>query len=181
MKPLAFFTLLIFILTLSCKSSKSKASDAQIKTLEILVENKNYTIESDWARPQVTNAMQQIVNSGLLPAGSSVNAINLIGNSNFLTISGDSITSYLPYFGERQMNVGYGGTDSAIQLQGLLEDYEVVKGKNNRYTISFSARGKSENFRIKIVLFPNLKSDMQLTANGRFPISYTGHVESLEK
>ena len=168
-------------MTLSCKSSKSKVTDAQIKALDILVENKNYTIESDWAHPLVTNAMQQVLNSGILGAGSSANAINLIGNSNFLTISGDSIKSYLPYFGERQMNVGYAGRDSGIQLQGLLENYTVEKGKNNSYTISFSAKGKTEKFRVNIVLFPNLKSDMQLIGNGRFPISYTGQVESLEK
>lgn len=180
MKPLAFFTFLIFIMTLSCKSSKTNVTDAQIKALEILVENKSYTIESDWANPRVTYAMQQVLNSGILQPGSSSSAISLIGNSNFLTISGDSITSYLPYFGERQMNVAYGGGDSAIQFKGLLENYLVKKGKNNSYNISFNAKSKSENFQVNITLFPNLKSDMNLIGNGRFPISYNGHVKSLE-
>ena len=167
-------------MALSCKSSKSQATDAQIKALARLVENKNYTIESDWAHPQVTNAMQQVLNSGILQPGSAANAINLIGNSNFLTVSGDSITSYLPYFGERQMNVEYGGGDSGIQLIGILEDYAVTKGKNYSYSISFNAKTKSESFRVNIILYPNLKSDMNLIGSGRFPISYTGRVESLD-
>lgn len=180
MKPVIFLMLTILMFTISCKSSKSKATSAQIKALETLVENKNYSIESDWANPQFSNAMQQVLNSGLLQPGNSAGAINLIGNPNFLTISGDSITSYLPYFGERQMNIGY-GRDGAIELKGIMENYTAVKGKHNRYNISFDAKSKSENFNVIITLFPNTKSDIQLIGNGRFPISYTGHVKAIEK
>ncbi|MDG1730826.1 MAG: DUF4251 domain-containing protein [Algibacter sp.] len=181
MKAFYLYTIVFFLLFTSCKSLKNNTKDTQIRALNALVESKYYTIESNWANPQLTNAMQQVLNSGILQPGNSANAISLIGNSNFLTISGDSISSHLPYFGERQMHVDYGGGDSAIQLEGVLEDYTTKKGKHNRYNISFDAKSKSEYFTVNITLFPNLTSLIQITGSGRFPISYTGHVKSLKK
>lgn len=180
MKSIYIIVVVVSIAFFSCKSSSSQVTDEQMKAFEYLVENKNFKIESDWAYPQTTTATQQVFNSGLLPTGSSSGAINLIGNSNFLTISGDSITSYLPYFGERQTNVGYGGNDSTIQLEGVVENYHVAKGKKDSYTISCDAKSKSEHFKVIIKLFPNLKSYVILTGASRNSISYSGEVKSKE-
>ncbi|WP_034045503.1 DUF4251 domain-containing protein [Wocania ichthyoenteri] len=180
MKSICIIVVVVSIAFFSCKSSSSQVTDEQMKAFEDLVENKNFKIESDWAYPQTTTATQQVLNSGLLPPGSSSGAINLIGNSNFLTISGDSIASYLPYFGERQTNVGYGGNDSAIQLEGVIENYHVAKGKKDSYTISCDAKNKSEHFKVIIKLFPNLKSYVTLTGATRNSISYSGKVKSKE-
>lgn len=180
MKSISNYFYAIFLIML-CSCKATKYSDNQIKTLANLVENKNYTIESDWAYPQVTNAMQQVLNSGILQPGNSPNAINLIGNGNFLTISGDSITTYLPYFGERQMNVDYGGRDSAIQLEGIMKNYTITEGKHNSFIIKFDANSKNESFKTQIRLFPNLKADIQMLGNSRFQISYSGTVEKLNE
>ena len=83
----------LFVLTLmACGSSKSSATDSEIKALTDLVNNQNFRIESEWAYPQASRAMQQTAK--LLGPGNNASSISLIGNSNFLTISGDSITSY---------------------------------------------------------------------------------------
>lgn len=178
MKPLYSIILLFACTFISCKSASSKVTDVQIKTLETLVESRNFKIESDWAHPLTTAAMQQVFNSGLLQIGSSPGAINLIGNPNWLTISGDSITSYLPYFGERQNNVGYGERNGAIELNSEIKDYKVAKGKRNSYVITCNANSKSENFNVVIELFPNLKSTIRMAGNSRNPISYSGRVEA---
>lgn len=173
-----FYTLIliaVFVL-FSCKSSKSTVTESEIIALTQLVENKQFSIESTWANPQVTNAMQQVLNSGILQPGSNASSINLIGNSNYLKISGDSIYSYLPYFGERQMHVNYGGTDSAIQFKGLMNNYKVSKRKDAGYNISFNAKSNAESFNVYITLWPNLKSAMSLNSSSRFSISYTGNV-----
>ena len=179
MKPVYFISIVVFSAFFSCKSASSKVTDEQIQALERLVENKNFNIESTWAYPQTTMALQQVLNAGLLQPGNSPGAINLIGNSNFLKISGDSITSFLPYFGERQMNVGYGGTDSAIQLLGTIENYTTRKGKQHSYTISCDAKSKTEHFRIIIKLYPNLKSNTTVLGTSRNAITYSGQVKSL--
>jgi hypothetical protein len=176
MKSVYLFFGVIAIAIVSCKSPKSAISQANIETLDAIVKNQKFHIESDWARPQVTTAMQQVLNSGLLPFGSSSGSINLIGNQNFLTVSKDSISSYLPYYGERQMQVTYGGSDSAIQFDGVMNNYKVEKDKNNGYTISFEAKSKSENFKVYIKLSPNLMSNITLIGSSRFSISYSGTV-----
>ncbi|WP_298555712.1 DUF4251 domain-containing protein [uncultured Algibacter sp.] len=158
-----------------------KYTTSQLKTFETLIENKKFTIESDRAYPQVSNAMQQVLNSGILLPNSSAGSISLIGNSNFLTISGNSISSYLPYFGERQMNIDFSGRDSAIQLLGLMENYTVIKGKNHSISIKFDAKSKLESFKTYIILYPNLKADIQIVGATRSPISYSGKVELLDE
>ena len=176
MKSFYILVTIASLFFLSCSSSKSSATAEEMAALDAIIKNKSFEIESSWAYPQNSTATQQVLNSGLLGPGGSSSAINLIGNSNFLRISGDSITSYLPYYGERQMQVNYGGGDSAIQFDGLLEDYRVIKNKNDSYTLSFRAKSKSEDFNCNITIFSNLKSNIMLNGASRFSISYTGNV-----
>jgi hypothetical protein len=173
-----FFTL--FSLTLlSCISSKFTATEGELKALTDLVNNRNFSIESEWAYPTTSRAMQQAAQ--LLGPGNNANSISLVGNTNFLTISGDSITSFLPYFGERQMGGAYGGADSAIEFKGIMENYKAVKNKKDGYDISFLAKSKSEVFNVSIKLFSNLKADISLNGNTRSFIRYSGTAKSIEK
>lgn len=178
MKALTFL-LSLFILTIfSCGSTQSAATPEEIQALKKLVDSKSFYIESDWAYPQVTAAMSQVLNSPLMRPGSGAGGVNLIGNSNFLKVEGDSVTSYLPYFGERRMGGQYGGTDSAIEFKGLVEDYEVKENKHSGFTIKFDAKSKNEGFSVIIDLFPNNKSSMTLNGNTRTTIQYTGEVSA---
>ncbi len=180
MKTVKYLFIISFFTMLACGTSKP-ATQAEIDALNALVNSKMFKIESDWAYPQLSSATQQVLNSGIMPPGSSSGSINLIGNSNFLKISGDSITSYLPYFGERQMNVGYGGSDSAIEFIGVVEDYKTNKGKGESTLITFGANTKTENFNVTITLWPNLNSEILLNSTSRALIRYTGKVEAVKK
>ncbi|WP_445738138.1 DUF4251 domain-containing protein [Mariniflexile sp.] len=180
MKFLYFFIGIITITVVSCKLQKPAINQADMEALDALVKNRQFRIESDWANPQATSAMQQVANSGLLGPGNTANGISLIGNQNFLTISRDSISSYLPYFGERQMQVAYGGRDSGIEFSGAMKNYNAEKNKNNGYTITFEAKSNSENFNVYIQLAPNLNSTIRLNSASRFPISYSGTVVAIE-
>ncbi|MBD0822704.1 DUF4251 domain-containing protein [Aestuariibaculum marinum] len=179
MKALTFL-LSLFILTIfSCGSTQYAATPEEIQALKKLVDSKSFYIESEWAYPQVTAAMSQVLNSPLMRGGASGGGnINLIGNPNFLKLEGDSITSYLPYFGERRMGGAYGGTDSGIEFKGLVKDYEVKPNKHSGYTIKFDATSNNENFDVSIDLYPNMKSSMTLTGNTRTTIQYTGEVSA---
>ena len=181
MKNLSLIIAVIFMVGMSCSSTKSTATQAEIDALTALVKEKKFKIESNWAYPQSSAAMQSVLNSGIMQPGSSAGSINLVGNTNFLTISGDSISSYLPYFGERHMNVAYGCTDAGIEFKGLTENYKSEINKDNSYTITFLAKSNSENFNVTIKLFPNLKSNMYLSSASRNAISYSGEVEHIAK
>ncbi|MFL1012803.1 DUF4251 domain-containing protein [Flavisericum labens] len=165
----------IFMLTLlSCGASKNPPTDAEMAALNELINQRHFKIESDWAYPQATMAMQRVLNSGILPPGDNASSINLVGNYNFLKIDGDSISSHLPYFGERQMQIAYGGTDTAIEFKGLVDNYKVEKNKKYGYNVSFNASSNQESFSVFITISPSLKTDMVLNGTGRFPIRYSG-------
>lgn len=181
MKPFYIFVSFIVLMSLSCKSSTSTINRMDKETFNSMVANKQFRIESNHAYPQVTSAMQSVLNSGLMSAGNSAGHISLIGNSNYLHISGDSVTSYLPYFGERQMQVAYGGRDSAIEFDGLMENYKTIKNKDESYTITFEAKSNSENFNVFIKLHSNLKSDITLNSTSRSSIQYSGDATNLNK
>ena len=166
---------------LACGSSKNQPTEAQLRVLNELIDNRQLTIESDWAYPQATRAMQQVINSGLLMPGNTAGNISLVGNTNFLKIKGDSIFSYLPYFGERQMQVDYGGRDNAIEFNGLMEDLTIEKTKNSGYKLIFNAESGRENFNVYLTISPGLKTDILLNSSSRFPIRYSGDVMKTEQ
>lgn len=179
MKRIGLFLLVLMVIVIGCKSSKEIIAPSQTKAFNDLVNSREFTIESQWAYPQLTNAMSQVLSSQLLAAGNSASAINLIGNPNFLTIKGDSVTSYLPYYGERQMQIAYDGRDGAIQFNGVMDEYRIEEGKSNSKIISFKAKSNLENFNVTITLFPNYNSEIVLRSTSRFFIRYTGGVEPI--
>ena len=107
-------------------------------------------------------------------------SISLIGNPNFLKLSGDSIQSYLPYFGERQM-VSNRSDNGAIEFKDTIKDYTVVKDDDNKYTLEFEAKSKSESYDVVIQIFPNLKTEILLKGAKRFPIRYTGTLTAVSE
>ena len=161
-------------------TSKSISSQTQIKELEELVSSKSFHIQSNWAMPLMTNSMNSIANAGLLPVGSTGSQISLIGNSNYLKVEGDTISAYLPYFGERQMGAAYSSNNNAIQFKGIPENYKVTDDeKTKSKEISFNINNKTESFRVFLTLTPNLSSTIIVNSSQRFSIRYRGEVEPI--
>ena len=179
-KVLLLFTA---IAVMSCGShSKKTVSQAQSQQLDDLMANKSFEIVSDWASPLATSSLNSVANAGLLGPGSNAGHINLIGNSNYLRIEGDSVSAYLPYFGERQMGGGYDSDNGNIQFEGIPEDYEISQDEQTkRYEISFKIRRKAENFTVRAILMPNLSSTVNVNSSQRFPIRYQGKVSKISK
>lgn len=178
-----YYVIGMFVLTaiISCSTTKNKFTQADILKLDSLVTQKQFTIESDMASTQITSAMQQVYNVRLMPAGSGVGNVNLIGNYNFLTISGDSISSHLPYFGEVRSSANYGSNNGAITFKGTTKNYTVIKNKDASYNILFDAKSNTESFEVNIKLFPNLHSSIFLNGFTRSSIRYDGTVRSSKK
>ncbi|SDS33811.1 protein of unknown function [Formosa sp. Hel1_31_208] len=164
------------VFVISCSATKTTASLEQIKTLDELVAHQNFSIESDYALPLVTNSLSALQNSGILAPGENIGRISLLNNANELVLKGSQISSKLPYFGEIQQSTGYNGSNNSIVLAGEIKDYRVNKHKDGSYTLKFDAKSKGENFDVIIILYPNLSSEMTLKGAKRFPIRYTGYV-----
>ncbi len=172
-----------FFLLLGCGgSSRVVAPSDESRALDSLMVQNNFIIEADWASPQLTASMASIANSGLLGIGNNANNINLIGNPNFLKVQGDTISAYLPYFGERQMGGGY-GTSSAIEFKGIPDNLKIEKdNKKQLYRIRFNIQGdKTETYNVVIDLYPNKTSFINVNSSQRFPIRYQGNVAAIKK
>lgn len=166
---------------LSCGGGKSQASAQEIAALDQLLRERQFEVNSDWAMPLATNAMNQVMNSGLMPPGNSATRINLIGNANYLRFSGDSVSAYLPYFGERQFGAPINNpTDTGIQFEGLAKDLQVQYNEDKQfYQLNFDASRNNEVFKIILTVYPNKSTLIQVTSTQRFPISYQGNLKDL--
>lgn len=180
MKLRVLVLFVVGLLMISCSAKKIEVTPQQIAALDELVESRSYVITSEYALPLVTNSISALQNSGVLAPGENPGRISLINNPNDLTVNGEVVTSKLPYFGEIQQSSGYNGSNSSIEFNGNYEDYSATKNDDNTYTIKFDARSKSEKFDVTITLFPNLRSQMTIKGNKRFPIRYTGFVKGLD-
>lgn len=166
---------------ISCSSSSQIANEKNgIQQLDALVLTERFEIDSDWAMPLATSSMNSLANAGLLPPGSSAGQISLIGNTNYVKVRGDSLSVYLPYFGERQMGGGYNSDGAGIDFEGIPEQMEITKNEEKQqYDILIQIREDSENFTINATLFPNLTSTINVSSSQRFPIRYNGSAKAL--
>lgn len=165
---------------LSCGGA-SAITDVQRQEFKQLISNGRFEMVADWARPLTTNNLNQISNAGILPNGSTSNRINLIGNSNYFRMKGDSVEAYLPYFGERQMGGGYGSSSNAITFNGLARDLEIAPlDDDTGYKIEFTIAEGTETYQVHSELYPSMRSDLRINSNQRFPIRYDGKVSAIE-
>ncbi len=170
-------------LWIGCSSSQNTStSTTKSKLLDDLVAQKSFQIESDQANPLVSGSLNTIANSGLIPPGSTVGTINLIGNPNYFKVKGDSITMYLPYYGEQQMAGAYNNRDVGIEFNGVPYRVEITKNeRRNTYKLNYHIRNNTEVYKVFVTLFPNLTSTIRINSNQRTPIGYKGRVSKLSE
>lgn len=120
------------------------------------VENREYTIE---------------VNRALPTGGRSVNLTSLYE----LKVQGDSVYSYLPYFG-RAYSVPYGGGDG-LRFETVMTDYNVTYDKKGTARIQFKAITNEDNFTFNISVFDNGSASINVTPTNRQQISFNGEIK----
>ncbi|RMB59465.1 DUF4251 domain-containing protein [Dokdonia sinensis] len=180
MKNLAFLSLFIMCL-ISCKSSKTAVTPEQFQATNSLVAEKQFEFIADWAFPLNTNSLNQIANSGLLGIGNSSGRVNLIGNPNFIRFKNDSISGYLPFFGERQIS-SFNSTDTGISFSGIPVDYEeVVNQENNSIKIRFNIAERTEAYQVFMTIFGNRSARISINSSQRNAIRYDGTIKEMDQ
>jgi len=166
----------------SCGTS-NKVSNARTVEVVKLLNEQEFEIISDFANPTISNALTQLSGSNLLGYGNNASSINLTGNSNFLKVYKDSVSAFLPYYGERRFGGGYGDTDTGIIFKGKPEDFNVTDTKkNNGKEYSFNIDGENnENYKLNITVYNTGKSIINVYSAQRTTISYSGTVKPLEE
>jgi len=172
---------IVLLLMMSCTSSKL-LTEAQKQELKAWGTEKAFVIESDWAKPMPTAAFNAIANTGILGLGNSIGSINILGNVNYFKMKGDTITGYLPYYGERYMAGGY-NNKSAIEFSDIPRSKEIWWNEQKQRTeMRFSIYQKDDNemYDIFIIIFSNNSTRMDVNSSERSLITYEGTIKALE-
>jgi len=174
--------LVLLIVFISCTSTKI-VTEAQQKEMVLWGNETPFKIVSHRASPTPTAAFSAVANSGLLAPGNTAANISLIGNVNFFKMDGDTISAYLPYFGERRFGFNFGSNEGGISFNDkpLIEEisYNV---KKQRVEMHFRIKQERDNevYDILIFIFANHSTHISVNSSERTPINYYGKIKPLE-
>ena len=172
--------LLLVMLFGSCGPGKERVSDEQREMVREIIEGRAFEFKALWAIPISGQDMTLLMNAGLLRPGDAPNRINLTGNPNYVRIHGDSISGYLPFFGEQQMNVSLNPADQAIQFDEVARDLQVKYiDQKDRYEIRFSASRGTQGYILFLTVFPNMTANLRVNSSSRDFIAYEGNISRL--
>lgn len=174
-----FLAILLGMVLSSCTSTKQAAQSNT--ALEAMIQKEAFKIVVRSAEPQLTGALVQIGNSGLIPPGSNISRIDLSGQNFYISLADQNVSILLPYFGERQIGGGY-QRDTRISYEGKVEELSIEKNdKKQRYLVRFNIIKETESFQFTINVFNNLSSTISLQSSHRRPINYSGKVFGTEE
>ena len=166
--------LVLLLATMGCKTGGKPITDAEWARLERVVTDRQFEIEAQWAEPLPDNSINSMASAGLLPPGSSPARINLLGNANYFRMQGDSVSTQLPYWGERQVVQTYGRTEG-ISFDGLAENIRISRNeKQNYYNLDFDLREKSELMQCNLRFYSGQRVLITVQSNQRNQIRYDG-------
>lgn len=167
-----FRYLFLVISVLFFTACKSTVSIPELEALQKMVANNHFEFTAGSANPMPMANVRGLEN--LLPVGSNMANINLIGNSNYFRVNNDSISFELPYYGVRQIGGTY-GSDVGLKFEGIPEKTSTTfNKKKNRYSLKYIVKTKDENLNINLILFVNNKATLSINSSHRSNISYNG-------
>lgn len=176
-----------FAVLLNCGSGKEFTEDQNQAYLNLqeLVASKSFKIVSTNAMPIASASYSKVANSNILGPGNSASYIDISSNANRLIVKGDSISGYLPFFGDQYSGGGYGSSNSGIEFKDIPENYHVtLEEKKQAVNIRFKIADKNrrmERYDIAITLFPNNKSTIRIQPTTRSAIEYVGRISPREE
>jgi hypothetical protein len=181
-KNTVFFASTVILLSIiSCGSSNVYTAQEKA-SLEKLVTDRNFEIELQWARPLVTNSLNQLADAGLFRPGDNASQINLQGNQNTFKFENDTVSANLPYYGERQMGGGYNSDGGGIDFETTPKELTLTKDDDkDYYLMEFNVRDKdsNENYDVSLTLYPSLNAIIDIWSSQRNTIQYNGTLKAI--
>lgn len=135
--------------------SKAERAEKEKQVVKELLESKQYIIEVDRAIPMSGRSRHLTTNYTL-------------------EIKGDSVNSYLPYFGQAY-SVPYGGGKGLI-FEAPVSDYRLSFNKKGVAQIHFKSKTDEDNFTYSIEVFPNGSTTINVAPVNRQSISFYGEL-----
>ena len=95
-----------------------------------------------------------------------------------LEVRGDTLVSYLPYYG-RAYNIPYGG-GKGLNFTGIIDEYEDVVVKPGEHRIRIGLTNEEDTYIYTITAFESGSSTISVWMRQRTEISFTGTVDTKE-
>lgn len=145
--------------SLFAQSKKEKKEQKELEVKE-MIEGGRFAIDVNRAVPM------------------SGRAINL--NSSYsLELNGDSVVSFLPYYG-KAYSVPYGGGNS-MDFKTTFSEYDLSYNKKGTATMKFRARTDDDTYAFTIEVFSNGSSTIRVTPVNKQGIIYYGELAPKKK
>lgn len=93
----------------------------------------------------------------------------------YISVIGDRVESYLPYFG-RAWSIPYGGGEG-LHFEAPITGYTDQVGRKGQRTITFSARTREDIYDFTLVVWPLGGSNLIVRPHNRQSISFGGEVD----
>lgn len=172
----------VMLLMVSCGSTKTAPTPEELSSLKTLLEGRDFEFKALWALPQASREMAALANAGLLRNGDTPNRINLVGNPNYLRISGDSVDVNLPYYGIQRMNVSLDPRKNGFNFHEPYQGFEVTyKSEKQLYEVRLEVTDKTSSYWMILTVYPGRTAYLKVNSSNRDFINYEGRVDSLQK
>ena len=163
MKNVRLFWLLGIVLLLAGQSlyaqSKKEKREQKANEVKELIDSKRFTID---------------VNRAIPMGGRSLNLTSPYS----LEMRGDSVISYLPYFG-RAYSAPYGGGDR-LRFEESITDYQ-CSFKKGTAQIQFRTRSDDDTFAFSVQVFSNGSATINVTPVNKQNITFYGELAPKKK
>lgn len=159
---LSFCLILLFAGSSQILFAQSKKEKAEKKAAAVkeIVESRHFTIT---------------VNRALPMSGPSINLTTPYS----VRISGDSIYSSLPYYGEAY-SIPYGGGDG-LMFSRTVSNYKCTFNKKSNARVNFKTVNGEESFLYQLNIYSNGSASVAVIPMNRQTISYQGELEMTYK
>jgi len=160
-----FFAIVVSIAALQPLMAQTKAEKnaKQEAIIKELVNNKHFVFQATYALP--TYGTQRYLNSYY-----------------DVRFTGDSLVSYLPYFGVAYSGVGYNSsTDNGIKFTSTKFDYKAQQKQNGSWYIIMKPKDVSNGVQMTFNIQTNGNADLNVISQNRQSIRFTGSIVPEDK
>lgn len=157
MKYFRIFAFVVFLFT-TCGAAGQNATDKQAEkerisqTVQRMLDNRSYQIDINY----------------MIPLRGSARSVS----SYSITIDGNSIDSYLPYFGNAT-SVPFGGGEG-LTFKAKIESYTDSGLKKDRRSINIKVKTAEDSFVYYLEIFDNGEASVSVQSLNRDDISFRG-------
>lgn len=159
MKKFLFLSLMSIALAACSTLSSAEKAEREAKhaqAVEKALSDRHYTVNVSVAIPRRGNVVH-------------------VSSDYSLQVKGDTLISYLPYFG-RAYSLPYGG-GKALNFTAPIKEYQSEMGCKGNTKVEIIVDNEEDIFTYRLDIFPDGNTSIDVSSRNRESISYSGQLE----